>query len=179
MRHSAPQRSHHIMQGRRTQRGHQANAPGHWRQAAFACSIKNSFGFKSSAQLQKLLEQGALPGPAHALYHQLQFPAWLINTDPGAQLHQLPIPWGKIKQACSTPKHGTTQLAAGVFQRKITVPARCPGETTDFAAHQHRVETGIQGIRHGVTQCADLPNSAGRGSCTLLSHHWRPGGTDP
>ena len=125
VRHAAPQGCHHIVQGGCAQRGDQTDAPWLHRQRAFAARVEQAFAFQLGFEAQELLEQSALPRALHAFNDELQIAPGLVHPQAPAHFHQLPIARRKVKQARRPAEHGTAQLAVGVLDRKVAMPAGC------------------------------------------------------
>ena len=178
MRRTALQGRHHIVQSRGAQRGHDADGPGQQRQGFFAVGIEQALGLQPDFELQKFLEQVALPGLLHGFDDQLQFAARLVDAEPAAHLDQLPVTRRKIQQPSGAPEHRAAHLPLLVFQRKITMAAGRPCKATDFAPHGHRVETRLQAVGNRAQQRADRPDTHARRRPLRfdrrLKHHQTP-----
>jgi hypothetical protein len=159
VRRAALQRSDHVMQRGRPQRGHHTNRPGQQRQRALAAGIKQPLGLELVLELDKTLEQIALPGLLHGLDDQLQFAARLVDAKPAAHLDQLAVARRKVEQTGRTAKHGAADLPLLVFQRKITVPTRGTREAGEFSLHRHRVEARFQAVGNGAQQRTHWPDT--------------------
>ncbi|MNV82808.1 hypothetical protein D3C71_1765660 [compost metagenome] len=150
MGHPAAQRCDNIVQRRSTERGNKADTARLQGQRALAGRVKKAFGVQLRLQPQELLEKSALPRALHAFDNELQIAARLIHPQAPPHLHQFAIARRKVKQSGCPAEHGATQLATGVLDRKIAMPAGCAREARDLAAHRHRVEPRLQRISNGA-----------------------------
>ena len=158
MRDTPLQGRHHVVQSGGSQRRDHPNPTRHQRQRTFAAWVEQPLAFELGFELQKLLKQSALPGPAHAFDDQLQITPGLVHAQAAAHLDQLTVARRKVKRHRRPAKHGATQLPTFILQRKITVTTGRLGETRDFAPHRHRVEARLQRVSNGAAQRANGPH---------------------
>jgi hypothetical protein len=95
------------------------------------------------------------------LHYHLQLASGLVHAQTTPQLNAFAIARHEIEQLRSPLEHGTAQLALCVLDREVTMTAGCAGKPRNLSQHRHRIEPGLQGIRHSAAQGANWPN-AGR-----------------
>ena len=128
------------MQGRRAQRGHHPNGPGHGHQGAFAGFIKQAEQGKVALELQKFFVPNPLARGLKGFDHQLQVPAPFVDRNLGTGLDHDAVVQIKVDQSGCAAKHGAAQLSALIFQGKVTVSTAGSGEIGDFPLDLNGVE---------------------------------------
>ena len=146
-----PQRGHDVVQRRGAERGHHADAARQHRQRPLAGRVEQALRFQPGLELQELLEQGALAGPAQAFDDQLQVAARLVDGQPAQHFDLFAVARHEIQQA--RPRGGTWRSAiwpCGVLQREVAMSAGCAREARNLAAHRDRIEAGFQSISNSA-----------------------------
>jgi len=125
-------------------RGDDADALGEGGQRPLTVGRKQTFGGQPCPQLLELALQGAEAGVLQVIDDELEFAAWLVQTDASPHQHLLAIAGGEGTQHISLPKHRAADLGGGIFQAEIPVARTRPRKIGYLRLEPQRPKAAFQ-----------------------------------
>ena len=146
------ERGQHILQRRRSERGHDPDGAGKARRRALEALVEQALRAELLLEPQEALVERPEAGAAHALDRELEAATRLVQRRQGPHLDLHAIARLPVEGRGAAAEHDAVDLRGAVLQGEVTVAGGGARQVGELPAHPGEGKAPLEGVAHAAQQ---------------------------